>query len=122
MLVIYPPKKAEKENDKAAEVMARVLNIEEQPSVAKTEKVERAAGVRPSDWQYMEQSGEILKSPPQTWSVYPKTIEGLSAVIDMEYQELKGAEANRPKHDIMRELVHLGTATLALWRLYNAAE
>jgi len=118
MLIIYPPKKEEK--DKAAEVMARVLNIEEKPAEAKAEVVERSTGVKPSDWQYMEQSGEILKNPPKTWSVYPKNIEGLAAVVDMEYQELKGAEASRPKEEIMRELVHLGTATLALWRLYNA--
>jgi len=117
MLVIYPPY-----IDTEPEIPEEAAKPVEIKYAAKKESAVSSPGVKPSDWKYMEQSGEILKNPPKTWSVYPKTKEGLSAVIDMEYRELKGAEAGRPKEEIMRELVHLGTATLALWRLYNADE
>jgi len=102
MLLIFPSKKE---------------SHVETPVESYVEKRGTAETVKPADWPYMELSGEILKNPPMTWKVYPDTKEGLSSVIDMEYQELKGA-MNRSKDDIMRELVHLGTATLALWRKY----
>lgn len=103
MLLIYPSKKSHEEVEKKSG--------------------DAAPAARPADWPYMELSGQILKNPPETWKVYPKTEDGLFGIIDMEYHELQNAiMENRPKEDIMRELVHLGTATLAMWRHYNAAE
>lgn len=75
------------------------------------------------DWPYMKQSDEVLKNPPQTWAAYPGTTAGMKAIIDMEYQEFINAyTAGKPMEEIMQELVHLGSATLALWRKYHAAQ
>ena len=75
------------------------------------------------DWPYMEQSGKVLKNPPSTWDAYPDTLAGIKAIIDMEYQEFVNAyTTGKPKEEIMQELVHLGSATLALWRKYHAAQ
>lgn len=97
MLVIYPAKKSEEA-------------VDEKKSLPP---------VKPEDWPYMAQSGEILRYPPQTWKVYPDDKDGGWAIIEMEFHELMNSK-NMTKPDIMRELVHLGTATLALWRKYAA--
>ena len=102
MLVIYPAKKSAEETVKEENALPPV---------------------KPEDWAYMKMSGEVLKNLPDTWKVYPDTDEGRRAIIDMEYHELKQALAiNAPKEDVMRELVHLGSATLHYWRLLNAAQ
>ena len=101
MLVIYPAKKSEEA-------------VDEKKSLPP---------VKPEDWAYMKMSSEVLKNPPDTWKVYPDTDEGRRAIIDMEYHELKQARAiNAPKEDVMRELVHLGSASLHYWRMLNAAK
>ena len=75
---------------------------------------------KPADWAYMEQSGEVLRNIPDTWRQYPDSEAGRMSVIDMEYNELKNA---RTTEEIKRELVHLGSATLHLWRkLSNVAD
>lgn len=80
---------------------------------------EKKSDAKPADWPYMEMSGKVLRDPPKTWAAYPDTIDGLWSIIDMEFRELQNSR-NYSKQDIMRELVHLGSATLALWRKYAA--
>lgn len=82
---------------------------QEQPAV-------KTAWEKPADWAFMEQSGKVLSDLPETWRAYAKTFEGRMGIIDMEYRELKEA---RGKEDVSRELVHLGSACLHLWRLLN---
>lgn len=74
---------------------------------------------KPKDWAYMEQSGKVLKHIPDTWKKYPHDLAGLTAIIDMEYGEFKNARTDAEKS---HELVHLGSATLYLWRYLNHAE
>ena len=74
---------------------------------------------KPKDWAYMKQSGKTLKDIPDTWKKYPHTLEGLMSIIDMEYLELKQAKTDAERS---HELVHLGSATLYLWRYLNHAE
>ena len=112
MLLIYPPKQSHQEEKK---------EVSKEETVVVWEKKDSAA--KPADWAYMEMSGKVLKDPPETWKVYPDNEEGARAIVDMEYHELKNAIAiNAPKEDVMRELVHLGSATLAMWRKLNAAK
>lgn len=78
---------------------------------------------RPNDWSYMEESEKVLNNPPQTWRAYPDSKEGRLGIINMEYQELQNAiVAGKSNEEIMKELVHLGTATLHYWRLLHAPE
>ena len=88
-----------------------------QPSEAKAEKP--SEWKKPKDWAYMEQSGEVLRDLPETWDAYEDDEKGRMAIIKMEYEELM--KAKTPK-EISHELVHLGSATLHLWRLLNDAE
>ena len=74
---------------------------------------------RPKDWKYMEKSGEVLRDLPETWKAYDDDEKGRMGIIKMEYEELLKA---RTTEDISHELVHLGSATLHLWRLLNNAE
>lgn len=74
---------------------------------------------KPKDWAYMEQSGETLRNIPDTWKKYNHDLAGLTAIIDMEYMEFKQAKTDAEKS---HELVHLGSATLYLWRYLNHAE
>ena len=76
-------------------------------------------GGKPKDWAYMEQSGRTLKHIPDTWKKYPHDLAGLTAIVDMEYGEFKNAKTDAEKS---HELVHLGSATLYLWRYLNHAE
>lgn len=81
------------------------------PSYQKREK--------PKDWAYMEQSGRVLRDLPETWKAYAQDEAGRMAIIKMEYAELMKAQT---PEEISHELVHLGSATLHLWRLLNNAE
>lgn len=74
---------------------------------------------KPKDWAYMEQSGKVLRSLPDTWKAYAQDEAGRMAIIKMEYAELLNAKT---PEEISHELVHLGSATLHLWRLINHAE
>ena len=74
---------------------------------------------KPKDWAFMEESGRVLKSYPNTWLAYPDTEAGVKSIIDMEYCEYKGA---RTLEEMNRELVHLASACLLLWRKLNHAE
>jgi len=74
---------------------------------------------RPKDWAYMEQSGKVLRVMPDTWKAYPQDEKGRMDIIKMEYGELLNAKT---PEEISHELVHLGSATLHLWRLLNHAE
>ena len=74
---------------------------------------------KPKDWAYMEQSGETLRDMPDTWKAYKQDEKGRMDIIKMEYQELLNAKTDE---EISHELVHLGSATLHLWRLLNDAE
>lgn len=78
---------------------------------------------KPKDWAFMEQSGKVLKDYPATWMQYPNTVEGVRAIVEMEYGEVMaacrdqlGAEA------VSHELVHLASACLLMWRKLNHAE
>ena len=66
-----------------------------------------------------EQSGRVLRDLPETWKAYAQDEAGRMAIIKMEYAELMKAQT---PEEISRELVHLGSATLHLWRLLNNAE
>lgn len=74
---------------------------------------------KPKDWAYMEQSGKVLRDMPDTWRAYEQDEKGRMAIIKMEYEELLKAKTDE---EISHELVHLGSATLHLWRLLNDAE
>ena len=74
---------------------------------------------KPKDWEYMRQSGEVLKDLPETWEAYEQDEKGRMSIIKMEYEEL--LKAKTPE-EMSHELVHLGSATLHLWRLLNDAE
>ena len=74
---------------------------------------------KPKDWAYMEQSGKVLRNLPDTWKAYAQDEAGRMAIIKMEYAELLNAKT---PEEISHELVHLGSATLHLWRLINHAE
>ena len=78
-----------------------------------------AAEALPEDWEFMEQSGEVLKNLPATWKAYPDTEEGRMGIVQMEYGELMKAKTDKEK---MHELMHLASACLHLWRFYNAAQ
>lgn len=79
----------------------------------------KAKWQKPKDWTYMEQSGKVLRDIPDTWKAYPQDEAGRKAIIKMEYGELMNAKT---PEEISHELVHLGSATLHLWRLINHAE
>ena len=88
----------------------------EHSSVPEAEKKEWK---KPKDWAYMKQSGEVLRDMPDTWKAYKQDEKGRMDIIKMEYQELLNAKTDE---EISHELVHLGSATLHLWRLLNDAE
>ena len=35
---------------------------------------------KPKDWEFMVQSGKVLKNPPPTWMSYPDTPEGMVGI------------------------------------------
>ena len=74
---------------------------------------------KPKDWAYMKQSDKTLRNIPDTWKRYPHDLAGLTAIVDMEYGEFKNAKTDAERS---HELVHLGSATLYLWRYLNHAE
>lgn len=74
---------------------------------------------KPKDWAFMKQSDEVLREHPATWMAYPNTEAGAKSIIDMEYCEYKGA---RTLEEYNRELVHLASACLLLWRKLNHVE
>ena len=74
---------------------------------------------KPKDWEYMRQSGEVLRDMPKTWRAYDQDEKGRMDIVKMEYEELLKAKTDE---EISHELVHLGSATLHLWRLLNDAE
>ena len=82
-------------------------------------KTDPAAFQKPKDWEYMRQSGEVLRDMPKTWQAYEQDEKGRMDIVKMEYEELLKAKTDE---EISHELVHLGSATLHLWRLLNDAE
>lgn len=85
--------------------------------------VDLMAQPKPNDWAFMEQSGEVLKDIPETWSRYPKTENGMKSIIEMEFEEFMQTEAKGLSvKDRSRELVHLASACLYLWRYLNNVE
>lgn len=68
---------------------------------------------KPADYAFMEESEKVLNNHPDTWKVYPKTLEGAMAIVKMEYKELENAK------DKEHELVHLASACLYAWRMMN---
>ena len=86
---------------------------------AETKGSAKAEWKKPKDWAYMKKSGEVLRDLPDTWKAYAQDEDGRMAIIKMEYQELLNAKT---PEEISHELVHLGSATLHLWRLINHAE
>lgn len=76
-----------------------------------------ASKAKPADWEFMKQSGEVLKELPATWKQYPATEEGMMDIIVMEFGELSKATTKEQK---AHELVHLASACLHLWRHYHA--
>ena len=82
----------------------------------KTEKKEYISMEKPKDYAFMEQSDKVLKNLPMTWRTYPKNIDGAKGIIDMEYNEMKKAKTDE---EISKELVHLASACLYLWRMMN---
>ena len=79
--------------------------------------------VKPKDWAFMQQSGEVLKNIPATWMQYPNTAEGMVKIIEMEYGEVMAAwKEKMGDKAVSHELVHLASACLHLWRRLNHAE
>lgn len=71
---------------------------------------------KPSDYTFMEESERIMKNHPDTWNVYPKTLDGAMGIIKMEFKELENSK------DKSQELVHLASACLYAWRMLNDTE
>ena len=78
---------------------------------------------KPKDWEFMVQSGQVLKNLPATWMQYPDTPEGMTKIIEMEYGEVMAAWKDQLGTEaVSHELVHLASACLHLWRRLNHAE
>ena len=92
-------------------------DMEIKPAEKMLRSVKASEDDKPADWPFMEQSGEVLADIPATWKQYPDTIAGRMQIIDMEYCELQNAKAKGG--DVSKELVHLGSAALYLWRMIN---
>ena len=71
---------------------------------------------KPKDWEFMHQSGEVLRNLPETWTAYPDTEGGRKAIVEMEFKEFMDAKTTEARE---HELVHLASACLHLWRMYE---
>lgn len=71
---------------------------------------------KPPDWEFMQQSGDVLRSLPETWTAYPSDEGGRLSIIQMEFNELMEAKTPEARE---HELVHLASACLYLWRYYE---
>ena len=71
---------------------------------------------KPKDWEFMLQSGEVLRNLPETWTAYPDTEGGRRAIVEMEFKEFMDAGTPEAR---AHELVHLASACLHLWRYYE---
>ena len=71
---------------------------------------------KPKDWEFMLQSGEVLRNLPETWTAYPDTEGGRKAIVEMEFKEFMDAGTPEARE---HELVHLASACLHLWRFYE---
>ena len=71
---------------------------------------------KPKDWEFMKQSGDVLRNLPETWAAYPDNEGGRIAIIQMEFNELMNAKGTEARE---HELVHLASACLHLWRYYE---
>lgn len=71
---------------------------------------------KPRDWEFMQQSGDVLRNLPETWTAYPDNEGGRLSIIEMEFRELMNAKGTEARE---HELVHLASACLHLWRLYE---
>ena len=71
---------------------------------------------KPKDWEFMEQSGDVLRNLPETWTAYPDNEGGRRAIIEMEFKEFMNAKTTEERE---HELVHLASACLHLWRMYE---
>ena len=78
---------------------------------------------KPKDWEFMVQSGKVLKNLPPTWMSYPDTPEGMVGIIAMECGEVMAAWKEKMGTEaVSHELVHLASACLHMWRRLNHAE
>ena len=71
---------------------------------------------KPKDWEFMKQSGDVLRNLPETWTAYPDNEGGRRAIIEMEFKEFMNAKTTEERE---HELVHLASACLHLWRMYE---
>ena len=71
---------------------------------------------KPKDWEFMKQSGDVLRNLPETWTAYPDNEGGRRAIIEMEFKEFMNAKTTKERE---HELVHLASACLHLWRYYE---
>lgn len=71
---------------------------------------------KPKDWEFMAQSGEVLRNLPETWTAYAQDEGGRLGIVQMEYKELMEAKTPEARE---HELVHLASACLHLWRYYE---
>ena len=98
-------------------VSMRVIYFPKEVPQGTTETIMTA---KPVDWEFMRQSSEVLKDIPDTWKRYPETEAGLKNIIEMEFGEFMTTETKgMSKEDRSRELVHLASACLHLWRYLN---
>lgn len=71
---------------------------------------------KPKDWEFMKQSGDVLRNLPETWTAYAQDEGGRLGIVQMEYKELMEAKTPEARE---HELVHLASACLHLWRYYE---
>ena len=71
---------------------------------------------KPRDWEFMQQSGDVLRNLPETWTAYAQDEGGRMGIIQMEFKELMEAKTPEARE---HELVHLASACLYLWRYYE---
>jgi hypothetical protein len=71
---------------------------------------------KPKDWKFMKESADVLRNIPVTWTAYPSDEGGRLDIIQMEFTELMQAKTSEARK---KELVHLASACLHLWRYYE---
>lgn len=137
MLILFPghygAHKAEEESKAApspAETMRKEIAQQTKSYYGNVPKVVKGADIKghekkfdwavvqqkPKDWEFMLQSGEVLRNLPETWTAYPDTEGGRKAIVEMEFKEFMDAGTPEARE---HELVHLASACLHLWRYYE---
>ena len=135
MLIIMPARKQEAKAEEpaqksSAEAMRKEIASQTRQYYCTPPKVVKGADVKshadkfdwalvqekPKDWRFMEESRQVLSNLPETWTAYSQDEGGRLGIIQMEYKELMDAHVKEARS---KELVHLASACLHLWRLYN---